>query len=89
MLKIGMFVNATFDSIAKKPHAVVPASAVLHMHDRDFVFVPVADKTFRRTEVQAGSLLAGDKQELLSGLQAGQKVVSNALILDASGEAQQ
>jgi len=89
MLKLGMFVAATFDSKTKKPHAVVPASAVLHMHDRDFVFVPVSDKSFKRTEVQAGDTLPGDKQELISGLQPGQKVVSNALILDASGETQQ
>lgn len=89
LMKLGMFVNATFDSKTRKPHAVVPASAVLHMHDRDFVFVPVSDKSFKRTEVQAGDILPGDKQELISGLQPGQKVVSNALILDASGEAQQ
>ena len=89
LMKLGMFVTATFDSKTKKPHAVVPASAVLHMHDRDYVFIPVSDKSFKRTEVQAGDTRPGDKQELISGVQPGQKVVSNALILDASGEAQQ
>ena len=36
---------------------MVPASAVLHMHDRDFVFVPAPDNKFRRVEVVGGDLL--------------------------------
>ena len=40
ILKLGMFVTATFESKTKEAHAVVPASAILHLHDRDWVFVP-------------------------------------------------
>ena len=87
LLKLGMFVTATFESKAKEVHAVVPASAVLHMHDRDFVFVPAGGKNFKRVEVHAGDLLPGDRQVLLSGLDAGQKVVTNVLLLDAMSEA--
>ena len=60
------------------------ASAVLHMHDRDFVYVPTRDKRFRRVEVIGGDLLPGDVnlQEVRSGLEPGQQVVSNALVLD-------
>ena len=88
ILKMGMFVTATFESKAKVAHAGVPADAVLHMHDRDFVFVPAGEKTFRRIEVQAGDVLPGNRQEILSGLDAGQKVVAQVLLLDAVMEAQ-
>ena len=87
LLKLGMFVTATFESRKKEVHAVVPASAVLHMHDRDWVFVPAGERRFKRIEVHGGDLLPGDRQELLSGIDAGQKVVSNVLVLDARTEA--
>ena len=88
ILKMGMFVTATFESKTKVAHAVVPADAVLHMHDRDFVFVPAGEKTFKQVEVQAGDVLPGNRQEILSGLDAGQKVVAQVLLLDAVMEAQ-
>jgi membrane fusion protein, heavy metal efflux system len=84
MIRLGMFARATFRGQKAEMHTIVPASAVLHMHDRDFVFVPAPDKKFRRVEVVSGDLLASDKslQEVKSGLKPGQQVVSNALVLD-------
>lgn len=84
IMRLGMFAKATFRGQAKEIHTVVPASAVLHMHDREFVFVPAPDKKFRRLEVVAGDLLRDDSslQEIKSGLKPGQQVVSNALVLD-------
>jgi cobalt-zinc-cadmium efflux system membrane fusion protein len=63
---------------------IVPASAILHMHDRDFVFVPAPGKQFRRLEVVGGDLLQNNTelQEVKSGLKPGQQVVTNALVLD-------
>jgi cobalt-zinc-cadmium efflux system membrane fusion protein len=87
-LKLGMFVAATFYSRESKPHAVVPASAVLHLHDREWVFVPAPDNHFRRVEIHSGSMLDGNRQEILSGIDPGQKVVSNVLQLEATLEAQ-
>jgi multidrug efflux pump subunit AcrA (membrane-fusion protein) len=54
------------------------------MHDRDFVFVPAADKKFRRVEVVSGDLLPDNThlQDIKSGLTPGQQVVTNALVLD-------
>jgi len=57
MLRLGMFVTATFYGMKKEVHATVPASAVLHLHDRDWVYVPVEDGHFRRVEVVAGKML--------------------------------
>ena len=56
----------------------------MHMHDRDFVFVPAPDKKFRRVEVVGGDLLADNAnlQEIKSGIGPGQQVVTNALVLD-------
>ena len=44
MLRLGMFVTATFHGLHKQVHASVPASAVLHLHDRDWVYVPVGGR---------------------------------------------
>lgn len=85
ILKLGMFVTATFESKAKELHAVVPASAVLHLHDRDWVYVPAGEKQFKRVEVHAGIMLPGNMQEILDGIEAGQKVVTNALLLETAG----
>ena len=84
MMRLGMFARATFRGQTQEMHTVVPASAILHMHDRDFVFVPAPDRKFRRLEVGAGELLPDNTslQEIKSGLKPGQQVVTNALVLD-------
>jgi membrane fusion protein, heavy metal efflux system len=84
IMRLGMFARATFHGQTREMHTIVPASAVLHMHDRDFVFVPAPDKKFRRLEVVSGDLLQDNTnlQEIKSGLKPGQQVVTNALVLD-------
>jgi membrane fusion protein, heavy metal efflux system len=82
LMRLGMFVKATFRGQTSQMHTVVPASAVMHMHDRDWVFIPAPDKKFRRLEVVGGDLLPDNMQEIKSGLQPGQQVVANALVLD-------
>src|SRR6202041_3450341 len=47
LMKIGMFVTATFHGQKKEMHATVPADAILHLHDRDWVYMPAGDKSFR------------------------------------------
>ena len=79
-----MFVTATFESRTIEAHALVPATAVLHLHDRDWVFVPAPENRFRRVEVQTGNMLSGNMQEILSGITPGQQVVSKALYLEAT-----
>ncbi len=84
MMRLGMFARATFRGQTTEMHTIVPASAVLRMHDRDFVFVPAPDKKFRRVEVVSGDVLNENTnlQEIKSGLKPGQQVVTNALVLD-------
>jgi cobalt-zinc-cadmium efflux system membrane fusion protein len=85
ILKLGMFGTATFTSLKKETHAVVPADAVLHLHDRDWVYLPAGGNQFKRTEVRAGKMLDGNRQEILSGIQPGQQVVTKALLLESAG----
>jgi len=54
-----MFVTATFYGLKKEVRASVPASAIVHMHDRDWVYVPVESGRFRRLEVVVGKMLVG------------------------------
>ncbi len=84
-LKLGQFVTATFTSKKTTAHAVVPADAVLHLHDLDWVFVPAGGNHFRRTKVQAGPMISGDRQVILAGIQPGQQIVANALLLETAG----
>ena len=81
MMKVGMFVTATFQGQTEQKYAAVPSSAILHLHDRDWVYVPVTDKRFRRVMVVGGDLLPGKMQEITSGVSVGQQVVTNPLVL--------
>ncbi|HTX76406.1 MAG TPA: efflux RND transporter periplasmic adaptor subunit [Terracidiphilus sp.] len=88
ILRLGMFVTANIVGRNPAQHAVVPASAILHLHDRDWVFVPNGEKQFKRLEVHAGAALSGNRQEILSGIDPGQQVVRDVLALEATAEAQ-
>jgi cobalt-zinc-cadmium efflux system membrane fusion protein len=86
LLRVGMFVTATFHGQTKQTRAVVPATAILHLHDREWVYVAAGNGQFERREVVGGQTLPGNMQELLSGLQPGQRVVSNALVFQNTVE---
>jgi cobalt-zinc-cadmium efflux system membrane fusion protein len=79
LMRPGMFVTATFHGQSKERRAAVPATAILHLHDRDWVYIPTKDKKFRRVEVTGGDMLPQNMQEIVSGLAPGDQVVSNAL----------
>jgi len=86
LLRIGMFVTATFHGQGKEARAVVPATAILHLHDREWVYVPLGAAQFQRVQVRSGETLPGRLQEIVSGLEPGQRVVSNALIFQNTVE---
>jgi membrane fusion protein, heavy metal efflux system len=86
LLRIGLFVTATFRGRSTETHAVVPAAAVLHLHDRDWVYVSVDGGAFERREVVGGQMLPGPVQELRSGLRPGERVVANALVFQNTVE---
>jgi membrane fusion protein, heavy metal efflux system len=86
MMRVGMFVTATFYGRTPETHTAVPASAVLHLHDRDWVFVPEERGQFRRVEVSVGNILPGNMQEVLSGIKPGVQVIQNALVFQNAAE---
>ena len=81
LMRVGMFATAAIHGKTLQAHVQVPATAVLHLHDRDWVYVPAGENRFRRAAVTGGDMLPGNMQEILSGIDAGQQVVSNALAL--------
>jgi cobalt-zinc-cadmium efflux system membrane fusion protein len=81
MMRVGMFATATFHGRQPETRAAVPATAILHLHDREWVYTPVSTGHFKRLEVVTGNMLPGKLQEVLSGLKPGDQVVSNALSL--------
>lgn len=87
-LRIGMFATATFHGKSALTVISVPADAVLHLHDREYVYLPMRSTgDFMRHEVRTGQALPGNAVEITQGLSAGQQVVSNALQLEnAAGQ---
>src|SRR5579875_3539647 len=85
IMREGMFVTATFYGLHGQTVANVPSGAVLHLHDRDWVFVPIGKGQFRRTEVTGGKITSG-RQDVLSGIAPGQQLVSDALALNSESE---
>ena len=81
IMRVGMFVTATFYGKQSEMRTAVPAAAILHLHDREWVYIPVSADHFKRLEVVTGAMLPGNQQEVISGIKPGDQVVSNALVL--------
>lgn len=79
ILKPGMYATVT---LATPMHRTltVPASAVLNTGDRTLVFMDMGDGTLMPMDVETGRT-AGAYTEVLSGLDAGQRVVTSAQYL--------
>jgi membrane fusion protein, heavy metal efflux system len=86
LMRVGMFVTATFYGKQPEIHAVIPTTAILYLHDREWVYVPISPGHFKRQEVVTGKTLPGNMQEIVSGLKPGDQVVSNALPLQNTVE---
>jgi membrane fusion protein, heavy metal efflux system len=86
MMRVGMFVTATFYGKQPETRAAVPATAILHLHDREWVYTPVSAGHFKRLEVVTANMLPGNLQEVVSGIKPGDRVVSNALALQNTVE---
>ena len=85
-MRVGMFATATFYGRKAEAYAAVPASAILHLHDRDWVYVPAGGPKFRRVDVKAGSMLPGNMQEITLGIKPGDRVIQNALMFENTVE---
>jgi cobalt-zinc-cadmium efflux system membrane fusion protein len=88
LMRAGMFATATFRSQTEQLRTVVPVTAVMRLHDKDWVFKPEGGPRFRRIEIQAGRVFSDGMQEVRSGLAPGDKVVANALQFSNAAENQ-
>jgi cobalt-zinc-cadmium efflux system membrane fusion protein len=86
LMRVGMFVTATLYGKQGETRASIPASAILHLHDREWVYAPLGQGHFKRLEVMTGRMLPGNLQEVTSGIKPGDQVVSNALALQNTVE---
>lgn len=79
LMKPNMFGTVLFVSQSDKTRMAVPVSAILRLQDRDWVFVKLNAKQFRRTEVQGLPAGQDGYQEILAGVQPGAQLAANAL----------
>jgi len=75
----GMFVTASVRSQRPVERPVLPTSALLRLHDRNWVFRSLGGNRFRQTEVRAGPVVDDSLEQVLSGVQVHDTVVANAL----------
>lgn len=86
-MRVGMFATATFHGKKPEMHAAVPEGAILQLHDRSWAYIPNGTNgQFQRIAVETGAKLPNAMVEIVSGLSAGQQVVSNALELQDTVE---
>ena len=78
-LRPGMYAVATFRSRKLTQRVIVPATAIMRLHDKDWVFRKEGAKTFRKIAVQADGLAPDGMQEIRNGVKPGDELVTNAL----------
>jgi Cu(I)/Ag(I) efflux system membrane fusion protein len=80
LLKPGMFANVTLHSDTRHDAVVVPSEAIIRSGSRDQVFVVRAPGKFEPREVTLG-VSADGLTQILSGLHAGERVVTSSQFL--------
>jgi cobalt-zinc-cadmium efflux system membrane fusion protein len=84
-LRPNMYAVATFRSRKLQSRLVVPATAVMRLHDKDWVFRKEGQNQFRKIEVQSANATPDGFQELRDGaLKSGDEVAANALELSSA-----
>ena len=87
LLKPGMFVSAQLTSELAPSVVLVPDSAVLRSGEKNTVFVALPDGKFDPRTVMLGHASEHDMYEVISGLQAGERIViSGQFMLDSESQ---
>ena len=85
IMRLGMFVTATFHGEAAVRHATVPSTAIVHLHDREWVYSP-GQRAFPAPRSGQRRHPPGGQQEIVSGIKPGDPVVTNALLFQDTSE---
>jgi len=88
IIRSGMFVTVVFHSQKRLDKPVLPTSAIVRLHDKNWVFLPLGGNRFQKTEVQTGPQIEHNSQVILSGVQIHDKVVADALQFSNASETQ-
>jgi membrane fusion protein, heavy metal efflux system len=78
-LRPGMYAVATFRSRKLTDRIVVPATAIMRLHDKDWVFRKEGGNRFRKIAVDADGLAPDGMQQIRDGVKPGDELVTNAL----------
>ena len=86
-LKPGMFVSAQIQAELEDSAVLVPDSAVLRSGEKNTVFVALAGGKFEARDVTLGVEAENDLIQVISGLSAGERVVtSGQFLLDSESQ---
>ncbi|MFA5057156.1 MAG: efflux RND transporter periplasmic adaptor subunit [Opitutaceae bacterium] len=86
-LRPGMFVDIRFETELSPSAVLVPDMAVLRSGEHNTVFVALAGGAFQPREVRLGARTGDNDYEVLSGLAAGERVVtSGQFLLDSESQ---
>ncbi len=89
-LRPGMYADVVVQGPLVKNVVVVPQSAVLRSGKRNIIFVDLGDGRFEPREVELGVRGEGDRIQIVSGIVAGEKVVTQAqFMLDSESRIQE
>ena len=84
LLRPNMFAVVKFVTQGVQTRMVLPAAAMMRLHDKDWVFLYQNEKGFRRVMVTPGTVMTDQYQQILSGLMPGDEVAANALQVSAA-----
>ena len=87
LMRLGMFVTAELHSRKRLERPVLPTSAIVRLHDKNWVFMPLGGNRFQKIEVQTGPPAGNNLQQIFAGVKINDKVVANALQFFSASEA--
>jgi len=87
-LRPGMFAVATFRSRTLQSRLVIPATAVMRLQDKDWVFRKDGARSFRRIEVHTLGDNPDGTHQIQSDLKPGEEIVANALEFSSAASEQ-
>lgn len=79
LFRPGMYGEADLESSILQNRWILPTTAIVQLHDANWVFVKEGATAFRRVQIRSGREVGPGLQEVLEGLSRGQDVVRNAL----------
>lgn len=89
-LRPGMYADVVVDGPPVKNAIVVPQSAVIRSGKRNIVFKDLGEGRFEPVEVTLGVMGEGDRLQVLTGVAAGERVVTQAqFMLDSESRIQE